>query len=568
MSFSNSTLVSSQPHPDDSLGKFLINTQRITPEAANRADAVQKTKIGESYTDILTNLGLISADELANGIAEFLNLPRYSAMQVYDAPSLPTNINFTFFKKHRVLPIALRESGALEVATVDPSNIYIQRALSFLHDGLLSFYVATAHEIEIGLENILASLRVAAEDEIAADISSDVERLRELASDAPVIKFVDHLIESALNRQASDIHLEPTEAELRCRLRVDGALEDIAPAPIAMAPAIVSRVKIMSGLDIAERRMPQDGRMRYRSSGREVDFRVATSPTASGESAVIRLLDKSQLSFKFSSLGFDERECAILDHALAHPHGIILVTGPTGSGKTTTLYAALTQLNQPNRKILTIEDPIEYVIEGVNQTQVEPKIGRSFAHMLRSFLRQDPDVIMVGEIRDKETAEIAIQAALTGHLVLSTLHTNDASSAITRLLDMGVAGYLISSTLRLVVAQRLVRKLCVSCHTAQAINLNAMLEIDMHFASQHQFYRAVGCQACGGTGYAGRTVIGECLEISGYITEQFREGVDAGQIEQSARKSGMQTMFENGINRAAAGQTTLEEVLRVTMRKQ
>jgi general secretion pathway protein E len=373
---------------------------------------------------------------------------------------------------------------------------------------------------------------------------------------------VQRLINLAVEQRASDIHLEPAERGLVVRFRADGVLREIETQPKAVSAPMVSRIKVMAGLNIAERRMPQDGRIRVSVHGKDIDFRVATSPTMHGESAVLRILDRQDVQLDFGSLGFDSGLVATLRDAIARPFGIVLVTGPTGSGKTTTLYAALTELNITERKILTIEDPVEYMLPGVNQVPVKPQIGLTFAHALRSFLRQDPDVLMVGEIRDRETAEVAIQAALTGHLLLSTLHTNTAAAAITRLLDMGIDDYLITSTLHVVMGQRLVRKLCVNCREPYEPAREVLQRF--HVEARAPWHRAVGCATCEGTGYRKRTTILEALPMSEAVRAKVLARADAHSIEMVAVGEGMRTMFAHGLERVAAGETTLEEVLRVT----
>jgi general secretion pathway protein E len=394
---------------------------------------------------------------------------------------------------------------------------------------------------------------------------SGIEALRDLASDAPAIRLVQRLITLAVDRHASDIHLEPVESSFRVRFRLDGVLQDIETLPLTYASQVVSRVKVMAHLNIAERRLPQDGRLHTTVNGQGIDFRVATSPTLHGESLVLRILDRQQVELDFARLGFDVNQLEIMRSALRKPYGIILSTGPTGSGKTTTLYTALKELNQPDRKILTVEDPIEYMLNGVNQTQVKPQIGYSFAAALRAFLRQDPDVLMVGEIRDRETAEVAIQAALTGHLLLSTLHTNTAAAAFTRLLDMGIDDFLLTSTLNLVIGQRLVRRLCAHCREPYQASAEVIERFSLGAVEGGEvIYRAVGCASCEGVGYAGRTGLLELLELSESVRRAVLARADASTIEKEATDLGMRTMYRHGLELATLGQTTLEEVLRVT----
>jgi general secretion pathway protein E len=421
--------------------------------------------------------------------------------------------------------------------------------------------------VEAALDRLYGAPNVPHEEDPGADDNdADVERLKDLASDAPVVRAVNSLIARASEAQASDIHIEPTESAIKVRFRIDGALRDEETLPAHLKSALVSRIKVMSGLNIAERRLPQDGRLRLAVRGQEIDFRVATSPTIHGEAVVLRILDRSNLALEFEKLGFDEELLVRYRRVLAQPHGILLVTGPTGSGKTTTLYASLATLNTAERKILTIEDPIEYRLAGINQTQVKPQIGLDFAAALRSFLRQDPDVMMVGEIRDLETAQVAIQSALTGHMILSTLHTNTAAGSVTRLLDMGVEPFLITSTLNAVLAQRLVRRLCPQCRTTTVLAREAIESLGLDAAAMGgmQFYKPHGCSACGNTGFRGRIALFELLEMDDEISRLILVRAEAREVHRAAVAAGMRTMLADGIAKAQAGLTTVEEILRVT----
>jgi general secretion pathway protein E len=423
-------------------------------------------------------------------------------------------------------------------------------------------------EIDSALSSIM-DLHNVPETLDADDAANSLESLRDLASDAPAIRLVQRLITMAVERHASDIHVEPTESAVKVRFRLDGVLQDVETLAPSYAGPVVSRVKVMAQLDIAERRLPQDGRLHITVNGKGIDFRVATSPTLHGESLVLRILDRQQVELDFARLGFDADLTRLMRAALQKPYGIILSTGPTGSGKTTTLYTALKELNRPERKILTVEDPIEYMLNGINQTQVKPQIGYSFAAALRAFLRQDPDVLMVGEIRDRETAEVAIQAALTGHLLLSTLHTNTAAAAVTRLLDMGIDDFLLTSTLNLVIGQRLVRRLCQRCRQpyepdSELAKRLALPEGPEAAGSQLVLYKAGGCTECGGVGYTGRTGLLELLELSDPVRRTILAHADANAIEKVATDLGMRTMFRHGIELACSGETSVEEIMRVT----
>jgi general secretion pathway protein E len=395
----------------------------------------------------------------------------------------------------------------------------------------------------------------------------DVEQLRDRASEAPVIRLVNLIIQHAVELRASDIHVEPFESRLKVRYRIDGVLQETEAPPVQLSPAVISRIKLMARLNIAERRLPQDGRIEMRVQGNDLDIRVSTVPTMHGESVVLRLLNRENVVLDFAALGFSEQPLQRLQSVLHIPHGVLLVTGPTGSGKTTTLYTALNSLNTSESKLITVEDPVEYQLEGVNQIHVKPSIGLTFASALRSIVRQDPDVIMVGEMRDLETARICIQSALTGHLVLSTLHTNDAPSSVTRLLEMGVEDYLLTSTLNAVLAQRLVRKLCTQCREAYQPLPEMLRELHLERLAGGQpvtLYRPKGCSACNGTGYHGRIAIIEVLVLSDAIRRLILQHADAGALRQAAREEGMLSMYEDGCLKALDGTTNIEEVLRVT----
>jgi general secretion pathway protein E len=402
--------------------------------------------------------------------------------------------------------------------------------------------------------------------EYASDDDEDVDHLRDMASEAPVIRLVNLIITKAVDLRASDIHFEPFENQFRIRYRVDGVLHDVEAPPKRLQSALVSRVKIMAKMNIAERRLPQDGRIMVKVKGKEIDFRVSTVPTIHGESVVLRILDKSSIVLDIEKLGFPEDIMREFNHAIDNPHGIILVTGPTGSGKTTTLYCALEKINSPDKKIVTVEDPVEYQLRGVNQIQVKAAIGLNFASALRSIVRQDPDVILIGEIRDAETADIAIHSALTGHLVFSTLHTNDAASATTRLMDMGIEDYLLSSTLIGILAQRLVRVVCPHCRESYRPEEMFLKQagISAGEVGQIELMKAKGCSECGFTGYKGRTGIFEFLRVTDEVRALILGKKDSQVIKEFARRKGMRTLREDGWLRAKEGRTTLQELMRVT----
>jgi general secretion pathway protein E len=469
------------------------------------------------------------------------------------------------------VPIAENDS-AVTVVVSDPADPYPIQALQLATGKQVEVKIGFSSEIDDLIERYYGSGRSAMgtivenlTDENARS-EDDIEHLRDLASEAPVIRLVNLVIQRAVEQRASDIHIEPFENRLKVRYRIDGVLHEVESPPAASTAAVISRVKIMAKLNIAERRLPQDGRIMLRVQGKELDLRVSTVPTSFGESVVMRILDRESIVFDFHTLGFTDQFLSQFMKVLELPHGILLVTGPTGSGKTTTLYTALSRLNTPDVKIITVEDPVEYQIEGINQIQAKPQIGLDFSHALRSIVRQDPDIIMIGEMRDLETAKIAIQSALTGHLVLSTLHTNNAAGAITRMLDMGVEDYLLTSTVNGVLAQRLVRRL----DRDHAERYEALPEVVEEFGLRRfqpdgkiQLYKPMP-SALTTTGYHGRTTIMEFLVMSDPLRRMVMQHADMGKIEELARSEGMRTMYEDGLVKALAGVTTIEEVLRVT----
>jgi general secretion pathway protein E len=540
------------------LDSLVLERGLATPETLARAQLVQE-ETGEPLDTVLTRLGLVPEKALAIAIAEAAGL-RVAATADFPVEPLATDrLSARFLRDARAVP--LRETDvAVEVAFADPLSAFARHALAFALERPIVPLVARAGDVEAALDRLYPDDAQAEGADGEAD-EADVERLKDLSSDAPVVRAVNALIGRAVEAQASDIHIEPSEDSLKVRFRIDGALRDEDPLPAAWRAAFVSRIKVMAGLNIAERRLPQDGRLRLAVRGHDIDLRVATSPTIHGESVVLRILDRSHLALDFASLGFDGDNLQRFLHVLAQPHGIVLVTGPTGSGKTTTLYAALAAMNTADRKILTIEDPIEYRLAGINQTQVNPQIGLTFAAALRSFLRQDPDVMMVGEIRDLETAQVAVQAALTGHTILSTLHTNGAAAAVTRLLDMGVEPFLITSTVNAVLAQRLVRRLCVHCREPFTPAPAALEALGLGPSGFTRLWKPVGCERCGGAGFRGRIAILELLVLDADIERLVLARAEARDIQAA---SAMRTMLEDGLVKARAGETTIEEVLRVT----
>lgn len=481
-------------------------------------------------------------------------------------------------KQSKFVPLALREN-TLEIAMADPSDFWTVDALA---RGLgLDVEVAAGSEDDIleavdrlygaGSQSLEMIIEEAGRDifQVPDSGKEDVDQLRDLASEAPIIRLVNRIILKAVEFKASDIHFEPFEDKFKVRFRVDGVLHEVESPPKRLQAAVISRVKIMADLDIAERRLPQDGRIKLKISGRDIDFRVSTIPTLFGESLVMRVLDREMLILDLEKIGFPPRLLAEYNRLITQPYGMILVTGPTGSGKTSTLYTSLAKINSPENKIITLEDPVEYYLSGVNQIQVNPKIGMTFASGLRSIVRQDPDIILVGEIRDRETAEIAIQSALTGHLLFSTLHTNDSVGAISRLLDMGVEGFLLSSTLLGILAQRLVRVICPNCKQPAAPDekhLSAMGLSEKDIAGV-TFYAGAGCENCRHTGYSGRIAVFEYLPVDAEIRAEISKKSDADQIKAKALAKGLVTLRQSGWEKVREGVTTLAEVLRVTLEK-
>ncbi len=565
----------------DHFARFLSANAILEDLAIQRAKRAQKQS-GERFHLVLQRLGLLADAPMAKVLSDYCGMPLVTQLDFPAQPFHSDELEPAFLKLNRILPLA--DTGtSVTVAVADPFNAEALSALSYLLGRPLTPLIASDADIEKGLDLFYgahpahstpappatpAPLPSATE----AGNDDDVRRLEDMASEAPIIRLVQDLIVRAASQQASDIHIEPREDCVRVRFRIDGILHTAETLPPAVRAAIGSRIKIMARLNIAERRLPQDGRIKVNVRGREIDLRVSTMPTLWGESIVLRILDRSSIELNFESLGFAGKSYGDLTQLLKQPNGIILVTGPTGSGKTTTLYTALSTLNSTERKIFTVEDPIEYQMPGINQIQVQPKIGLTFAHALRSILRPDPDIIMVGEIRDLETAQIAIQASLTGHLVLSTVHTNSAAATVTRLLDMGVEKYLLASCLKGVLAQRLVRRLCPSCATpapdaAGVVSILRQTGIDaasLLGGDAQNLHTATGCPVCRQTGFSGRTTIYELLTTTPAVRDAILAGSSEGAIEHAGIAGGMTTMLHNGLAKALRGQTTTEEVLRAT----
>ncbi len=538
------------------LGEILIERGKIAGEDLDRALELQQER-GDKLGKILVDMGLIAQRDVLAALSDQLGIPLITVDGA--PPSAPEidGLSHRFLRQCRVFPVALAGS-VLTVAMADPLDFETIAAVRAFSGLQVQTVLAAEAEILDAIDRHYGESErqvLGGDDEQA---TADLEHLRDMASEAPVIRLVNTMIGDAIEKRASDIHIEPFEKEFRIRFRVDGVLFNQETPPRELKAAIISRLKLMAKLNIAERRLPQDGRIKIKVLGREVDLRVSTLPTLYGESVVMRLLDRSAGDFyDLRRLGFDDLMLSRMEHFTSLPHGIFLVTGPTGSGKSTTLYSALKRINLPDKKIITIEDPVEYQMDGINQIHVNPQIGLTFASGLRHIVRQDPDVIMVGEIRDRETADVAIRAALTGHLVFSTLHTNDAPSAITRLTDMGVENYLITSSLVAVLAQRLVRVICTHCKLPAGTALSPEGETI-------PAYRGAGCPECNGRGYSSRMGIFEMMDLNDEIRKLIMKNADASILTKAARTNGMRNLREDGWRKIRDGVTTVEEVMRVT----
>jgi type IV pilus assembly protein PilB len=554
---------------------MLVKADLITPEQLDRALALQRTS-GGRIGSTLAKLGYITEEEIATFLARQYSVPSVDLGTVKIDPAIIKLVPAEVANKHLLIPVG-RTGSVLSVAMANPSDIFAIDDIRFMTGYSVKPMVAPESSIRYALNKYYDSAGLArslvrdfqqqGRSEIATDQQQiDLAELYRATEDAPVVKLVNLILTDAIKKGASDIHVEPHEKTFRIRFRIDGVLYEVMSPPPAMHPALASRIKIMARLDIAERRMPQDGRIKVRMGQRELDLRVSTVPTLFGEKVVMRLLDRSSIELDLTKLGFEPEALPMVEKAVLAPYGMILVTGPTGSGKTTTLYSALGRLNSVGTNIMTAEDPVEYNLAGINQVQVKPDIGLNFAALLRSFLRQDPDIIMVGEIRDYETAEIAIKAALTGHLVLSTIHTNDAPSTVHRLMSMGVQAYLVSASLNLLLAQRLVRRICRECRVESPVPVPALESIGFSpdEAKALTCYRGKGCMACSDTGYRGRIALFEVMVIDEGIRQAILAGVSTADLRELARTRGMKTLREAGLQKVREGITTFDEVARVT----
>ncbi len=560
------------------LGELLVREKLISLQQLRQAQEEQR-KSGNNLGYTLAKLGYISDGEITNFLSAQYRVPAVNLEDYELDPNVLKLVSKEVCDKHKCVPLS-RSGNALIVAMADPTNLHAIDDIKFLTGFNVEPVVASEGAITSAIERGYAAGGTAQYDEIikefgdeeidfgVEDIDININELEKAAEDAPVVRLVNALLLNAIKKGASDIHVEPYERKLRVRYRIDGVLLDEMEPPIKWKAAIASRLKIMASLDIAERRLPQDGRIKLKmGGGKEMDFRVSVLPTMWGEKIVLRLLDKSNLQLDMTKLGFDVQPLNDFKWAIGQPWGMVLVTGPTGSGKTTTLYSGLSDLNKTDVNISTAEDPVEYNLPGINQVQMHDEIGLNFAAALRSFLRQDPDIIMVGEIRDFETAEIAVKAALTGHLVLSTLHTNDAPSTISRLLNMGVEPFLITASVNLVLAQRLGRKICLDCRSPYRPD-NEQLR-DFGFNEQQiqvqQLLRGTGCKNCNGSGYRGRVALYEVMRFSESLKEMVLQGASTAELKTAAIKAGMKTLRQAGIEKIINGVTTMEEVGRVTM---
>jgi type IV pilus assembly protein PilB len=558
------------------LGNFLMREGLITPEQLENALQEQKANGGMLGSN-LVRMGYIKEAELMEFLSKQFGVPSTDPSKLDVDPDVVEMIPGNIVQKYKIVPISL-EGQTLTISMVDPSNIFIIDDIKFLTRKNIRVTVATESSIKsaldrfydagAALEDVMQEFDEDGVDVVEGSEDLDLGELESAAEQAPVVKLVNLILVDAIKKAASDIHIEPYEKSFRVRYRIDGVLYEVMKPPVKLKNALISRVKIMSRLDIAERRLPQDGRIKLKTKGKEMDFRVSVLPTLFGEKVVLRLLDKSNLQLDMTKLGFEVKQLANFKDAIYKPFGMVLVTGPTGSGKTTTLYSALSELNKTTENISTAEDPVEFNLGGINQVQIHEAIGLSFAACLRSFLRQDPDIIMVGEIRDFETAEISIKAALTGHMVLSTLHTNDAPSTVNRMLNMGVEPFLVSSAVNLILAQRLARRVCADCKEKIEIPKETLLDLGVPEEEVGSFKcnHGRGCTTCSQTGYKGRIALYEVMPMYEEIKELVLVGASSTEIKREAMRLGMLTLRQSGINKLKEGITTVEEVVRCSVK--
>jgi len=562
--------VDQQPTFEERLSQYLVDQGRLKEEDLQRGIRLNKESFGVSLVPLLVRLGLASERDVSLSLHELMDLPLVTDKDFPDTSSVDAEFPIRYMRESQFVPIA-EDDKSLTVVMVYPYEEFLTKAIKMVAGKPLKIKIGLPSDVENAIERYYGGGK-SAMGQLVEGLANDggeiedVEHLKDLASEAPVIRLVNMIMQRAVESRASDIHIEPFENRLKVRYRLDGVLHEVESPPARSTAAVISRIKIMAKLNIAERRLPQDGRIMLRVQGKELDLRVSTVPTSYGESVVMRILDRESIVFDFNQLGFRDHTLKPFLKVLEMPHGILLVTGPTGSGKTTTLYTALQRLNTEDRKIITVEDPVEYQLTGINQIQAKASIGLDFSSALRAIVRQDPDIIMIGEMRDLETAKIAIQSALTGHLVLSTIHTNSAAGGITRMIDMGVEDYLLTSTVNGLLAQRLVRKLDQSSmekykvmpEMAEELNLKALTdEQDIHF------YRPQPSEE-NPTGYAGRMSILECLTMSEELKRMVMKGATAGELQRQAQQEGMLTMYQDGLLKCLKGETSFEEVIRVS----
>jgi type IV pilus assembly protein PilB len=561
------------------LGQLLVHNKLITEEQLKKAIDLQKKDSGRIGSNLI-KLGFLNEEELVAFLSKQYGVPAINLSDYVIDSSVTKFIPNEVAQKYQIIPVA-RVGATLTIAMVDPSNVFAIDDVKFMTGYNVEPVVAAETAIKDAItehygqsdaiQTVMDDLKKSDTDVLdlvqeAEDEDIDIADLKEAVEEAPVVKLVNLILGEAIGKGASDVHLEPYEKSFRVRYRIDGVLYDIMQPPMKLRAALSSRIKIMSELDIAERRLPQDGRIKLKARGRSVDLRVSTLPTLFGEKIVMRILDKSSLVLDLTKLGFEQKAMQDFEESISSPFGMVLVTGPTGSGKTTTLYSALTTINTIDVNIMTSEDPVEYNLPGINQVQVKEEIGLTFAAALRSFLRQDPDIIMVGEIRDFETAEIAVKAALTGHLVLSTLHTNDAPSTISRLLNMGIEPFLVSASVLLILAQRLARKVCSQCKEEEIVPVPALVKVGFseEEARTMKCYKGKGCKTCNDTGYKGRVALYEVMPVKDELKELILEGAASTEIKKAAVRLGMKTLRMSGLTKVREGITTVEEILRVT----
>jgi type IV pilus assembly protein PilB len=564
------------------LGDLLDKEKIITPEQLEQANKVQKEqscRLGSA----LVKLGFLTDEDVTNFLSRQYGVPAINLSYFEIDPAVVKLIPFETAKRYQILPLS-RVGASLTIAMVDPTNVFAMDDIKFMTGFNIEPVVASESSIQSGIEkaygtsqgNDLETVMQSMTDDADVELQAEEEQigladLEKAADEAPVVKLVNLVLTDAVKRGASDIHIEPYEKEFRVRFRIDGVLQSIMSPPVKLKDAITSRLKIMAKLDISEKRLPQDGRimLKMQLGGRkkQLDFRVSTLPTLWGEKIVLRLLDKENLRLDMTKLGFEAESLVKFEKAILKPYGMVLVTGPTGSGKTNTLYSAISRLNQPDTNIMTAEDPVEFQLGGVNQVQMKEQIGLNFAAALRSFLRQDPNIILVGEIRDFETAEIAIKAALTGHLVLSTLHTNGAPETITRLMNMGIEPFLVATSVHMIVAQRLIRRICKDCSEPFEVPVQTLIEegFSPEEAKTIKPHKGKGCGTCNNTGYKGRAGLYEVMEVDDEIRELVLVGASAVELKKKAIERGMITLRRSGLIKVAAGMTTLEEVARETI---